>query len=112
MWVVATIPIVVRLVITNRDGLRKLSILMYLQDTVPGQPTQRPVIQVVQLTWNRLKLLKHKLLRHVNEEGVMRHVKYTFGFEMVVLLLPKVSLVKMKPFQVTQQALVLRRLMP
>ena len=43
----------------------------------------------------------------------MRHVKYTFGFEMVVLLLPKVSLVKNgMPFQVHNQALVLQRLMP
>ena len=64
------------------------------------------------MTWNRLKLLKHKLLRRVNEEGVMRHVKYTFGFEIVVLLLPKESLVKNGlPLQV-QETLVLRKPMP
>ena len=71
----ATTPIVDRLVTANKDNLRKLSILMYLQDTEHGQPTQRLVFQVVQLIWNRLKRLKNKLLRRVNEEEVTRHVK-------------------------------------
>ena len=70
-----TTPIVVRLVNVNKDGLRKLSILMCLQDTVHGQPTQKPAFQVVQLIWNHLKRLKNKLLRRVNEEEVTRHVK-------------------------------------
>ena len=42
----------------------------------------------------------------------MRHVKYTLGFEMVVLLLPKENLVKNGlPLQV-QETLALRRPMP
>ena len=70
-----TTPIVARLVSVNKDGLRKLSILMYLQDTGHGQPTQRLAFQVVQLIWSHLKRLKNKLLRRVNKEGVTRHVK-------------------------------------
>ena len=71
----ATTPIVARLVSVNKDNLRKLSTSMFLQNTVHGQSTQRLAFQVVQLIWNRLKRLKNKLLRRVNEEEVTRHVK-------------------------------------
>ena len=71
----AITPIVARLVNVNKDGLRKLSILMYLQDTVHGLLMQKLVFQVVQLIWSHLKRLKNKLLRRVNEEDVTRHAK-------------------------------------
>ncbi|SKO38062.1 Uncharacterised protein [Mycobacteroides abscessus subsp. massiliense] len=70
-----TTQIVARLADTNKDDLRKLSILMCLQDTVHGLLMQKLVIQVVQLIWSHLKQLKSKQLRRVNEEDVTRHAK-------------------------------------
>ncbi|OFM21371.1 hypothetical protein HMPREF2711_07680 [Neisseria sp. HMSC070A01] len=70
-----TIQTVAHLADTNKDDLRKLLILMFLQDTGHGLLMQKLVFQVVQLIWNHLKRLKHRLLRRVNEADVTRHAK-------------------------------------
>ena len=91
----ATTPIVARQVTANKDNLRKLSILMCLQNMERGQSTLKQVYQVGHSKWIHLLQQKNKPLKPVKKVEKINHVKLRLGFAMAVSLSLKEKMVQL-----------------